>query len=143
MAATGIESDDGGDPPCWSHLVDNVQPELPFGVVVADLGLLDDGPPGAVWNLPKGGDLNANLVRLDPNGGIDSHINNEVDVLIYVQAGSGSVSVDGHTVALTPDRLALIPKGITRSITAGSSGIVYLSIHRQRGGLTVKSPSDR
>jgi mannose-6-phosphate isomerase-like protein (cupin superfamily) len=95
------------------------------------------GSGGAVWSLPHGGDLDANLVCLDAGGEIGAHVNNEVDVLMFVRSGNGSVTVDGETVPLGSDHLAWIPKGARRSVTAGSDGISYLSVHRQRGGLGI------
>jgi len=105
-------------------------------VVVPDL----DGVPGvggAVWSLPHDGDLDANLIRLEPGGAIDGHVNVEVDVMMIVRGGSGALTVDGVTRELTNSSLALVRKGSRRSITAGSSGIEYLTVHRRRGPLTV------
>lgn len=95
------------------------------------------GSGGAVWSLPHGGDLDANLVCLDANGEIGAHVNNEVDVLMFVRSGSGSVTVDDETVPVGSDHLVWIPKGSRRSVTAGSGGISYLSVHRQRGGIDI------
>ena len=66
------------------------------GAVVVDLDqVAAAGTVGAAWSLPHGGDLDANVVRLDAAGGIGEHVNNEVDVLVVVVSGQGSVSVDG------------------------------------------------
>ena len=111
-------------------------------VVVADLGSAApiDGQ-GAVWSLPHGGDLDANLVRLDPGGTIGEHVNDDVDVLMFVQSGTGLLTVDGQTHALRSDVLALIPRGTRRRITAGPNGMFHLSIHRRRGPLTIGARS--
>ena len=105
--------------------------------IVVDFGAEPLGSGGAVWSLPHGGDLDANLVSLDAGGAIGLHVNNEVDVLMFVRSGSGSVTVDGETLPLGSDHLAWIPKGASRSVSAGSDGISYLSIHRLRGGLGI------
>ena len=95
------------------------------------------GVGGVVWKLPHEGDLDGNLVRLAAERSIDEHVNDEVDVLIVVRTGVGRLSVDGADHDLTPSAVALIPRGTRRSITAGSEGISYLSIHRRRAGLRV------
>lgn len=106
--------------------------------VVADLGSLSPGGgPGAVWSLPHGGDLDANLVRLRDGDVIDTHVNDDVDVLIYVQSGGGELTVDDDEHRLRSDVLVLIPRGARRRIVAGSSGMYYLSVHRRRSPLTI------
>ncbi len=130
----------GGDPPCWAHLLDEDDDDAStpdIGALVVDLGKDRMGSGGAIWSLPHGGDLDANLVRLDPGAGVGSHINNDVDVLVFVQAGTGELIVDEQPRQLGTDHLALIPKGSQRSIVAGDAGITYLSIHRQRSPLGI------
>lgn len=136
----------GGDPPCWAHLFEEEEADDDQAGagrtgpgVVADLGPLPtSGGSGVLWSLPHGGDLDANLVRLEPGAQIAEHRNDEVDVLIYVQSGTGSLSVDGAWEPLAADHIALVPKGARRAIEAGRTGLVYLSAHRSRGPLTIK-----
>ncbi len=113
------------------------------GALVVDLGAASAGSGGAVWSLPHGGDLDANLVRLDPGAGIDAHVNNDLDVLVFVRSGTADLIVDGRTQRLSPDHLALIPKGSQRSIVAGAIGVTYLSVHRRRSplGITRRAPA--
>ncbi len=125
-------SDEGGDPACWSHLFDA------DGVVTADLApLLADGGNGVHWTLEPDGDLNANLVRLDPRAEIATHGNAEVDLLVVCLAGAGHVVLAERTIALSPSTVVLIPKGVDRSIHAGPDGLGYLTVHRRRGGLAI------
>jgi quercetin dioxygenase-like cupin family protein len=106
--------------------------------LVVDLGAIETrGHSGAVWSLPHGGDLDANLVRLDSDGAIESHVNNEVDVLIAVVAGCGQLSIDGTAHELIGDMVAFVPKGTRRSIGAGAHGMSYLSIHLRREPLGI------
>ena len=132
----------GGDPPCWAHLSDDEHAAFgssqESGQPVVDLGSALLGSGGAIWSLPHGGDLDANLVRLDPGAEIGTHVNDEVDVLVFVQSGSGVLIVNEQSRHLGPDHLALISKGSQRSIVAGDSGISYLSVHRRRGPLDIK-----
>lgn len=115
--------------------------ELVTGALVADLGAVSVGSGGAVWSLPHGGDLDANLVRLDPGAAIDAHVNDELDVLVFVQSGTAVLTVDDQTQPLGPDHLALIPKGARRTIVAGNGGITYLSVHRRRAPLKISRSS--
>lgn len=110
----------------------------PSTLVVVDLGATDTrGHDGAVWSLPHGGDLDANLVHLDAGGVIGAHVNNEVDVAMSVMSGSGALVVDGVHHDLSVDVFASIPKGVQREVRAGSDGITYLSIHRRRSPLAI------
>ena len=102
-------------------------------------GVDTDGPDGAVWSLPPGGDLNANLVKLGPGGRIDRHRNAEVDVVIVVVDGAGELIVNDEAHPLRPHVLAHIPKGAERQVNAGPAGLQYLSLHRARGGLQIRA----
>ncbi|MEZ5246028.1 MAG: hypothetical protein R2707_13095 [Acidimicrobiales bacterium] len=135
-------SDLGGDPACWAHLFDEGDDDsgidgLPDGALTVDLGAARVGGGGVIWSLPHGGDLDANLVRLDPDGAIGEHVNNDVDVLMFVQSGAGQVYIGETRRDVASDHLVLIPRGARRSITAGSSGITYLSVHRRRSPLGI------
>lgn len=137
--------DEGGDPPCWAHLHDDAAcDDDGQRLVPVDLSAVDDGgAPGSVWSLPHGGDLDANLVRLDPGGAVAPHVNDEVDVMMIVRSGSCEVHVEGRVVPLAADELLVVPRNAHRSVTAGPDGVRYLSIHRRRGALapTRRSPT--
>lgn len=106
--------------------------------LVVDLGSIDTGGDGGVvWSLPHGGDLDVNLVHLDPDTAIGSHVNALVDVVISMVAGDGDLVIEDATHKLSGDVLALIPKGARRDIRAGDGGITYLSIHRRREPLGI------
>lgn len=137
-----MNDDVGGDAPCWAHLLDGDEPSDPFGreprsATIVDLGATDTRGRGAVWSLPHGGDLDANLVHLDPGDAIDAHVNAEVDVALLVIAGSGTITIEGHAATIGRDSFAVVPKGTCREVRASTGGITYLSIHRSRGGLTL------
>jgi quercetin dioxygenase-like cupin family protein len=129
------DHDVGGDAPCWAHLFEGDERRAP---VVADLGSVDlSGRSGAVWSLPHEGDLDANLVHLNAGDRIEQHVNGEVDVLIFVQAGTAELTIDGVGYALRPDTVALVPKTTERRIVAGAGGAIYVTVHRRRGPLGV------
>jgi mannose-6-phosphate isomerase-like protein (cupin superfamily) len=97
------------------------------------------GPDGAVWSLAHGGDLDANLVRLGPDGSIGEHRNDDVDVLELGIEGAGWVMVDGVQASLRPGTLVAVPKGTTRSIRSDADvELVYLTVHRSRAGLQIR-----
>ena len=92
---------------------------------------------GAIWTLEQSAELNANLVRFSVGGGVDEHINEEVDVLFVGVTGSGVVEVDGHKHSLQAGTVAFVPKGARRSTRSESGDFAYLSIHRRRGPLRI------
>ena len=90
-----------------------------------------------IWALEGSDDLNANLVRFDAGGGVEEHVNDEVDVIFFGVAGSGSVRVDGEEHALSAGTLVFVPRGSGRSTGASSDGFAYLTVHRRRGPLRI------
>jgi quercetin dioxygenase-like cupin family protein len=125
------DHEQGGDPACWLHLFEDEHPALVTDLV--DIGEVG----GAVWSLPHGGDLDANLVRLAPSARIAEHVNRDVDVLVVVRRGGGELVVGGTTHALTETTVAMVPRDSTRSIRAGADGLDYLSIHRRRDPMQI------
>ena len=98
------------------------------------------GADGAAWTLAEPGDLNVNVVRLGPGGGVGEHTNREVDVVLVVVAGGGAVVVDGESAPVAAPALVHVPKGSSRSVTAGPDGLAYVTVHRRRGPLTIGGP---
>jgi quercetin dioxygenase-like cupin family protein len=134
----GTDHDQGGDPACLMHVFEGDSAPAVF----ADLASIE-GVGGAVWSLPHGGDLDANLVRLAPNARIDEHVNDEVDVLIVVREGVGELTVDGIRHPLKTSAVALVRRRARRSIRAGANGLAYMTVHRSRSPLTIKTASPR
>jgi quercetin dioxygenase-like cupin family protein len=93
---------------------------------------------GVAWSASPDG-LNANLVVLGAGASIGEHRNDEVDVLIVGVAGEAVVTVEGVAHELRPGRAGVVPKGSIRRIDAGELGARYLSIHRARGSLGIRS----
>ncbi len=88
------------------------------------------GPSGAVWGLDSP-QLNANLVVIAPGEGIAEHVNGELDVLMFVTGGSGTVVIDGVTHEIRTDSVLLIPRGATRSVRSDDR-LAYLTVHHRR-----------
>lgn len=148
-----VDEREGGDPPCWAHLVDetaepggacevadtgglpDVRPDE-GGAIVADLAALARAATaeGAAWT-HQSDDLNVNLLVFGAGGGVSEHLNAEVDVLLVGIAGEGIVAVDGTPYPLRAGHVLVIPKGARRGTRATSPSFAYLSCHRRRAGL--------
>ncbi len=92
---------------------------------------------GPAWGTASQ-ELNATLLIWDAGDGQPAHVNDERDVVLVVLDGSGTMSIDGDTLHATTGTLVVIPRGSNRSIVAGGEGMRCLTVHRRRGGLTIK-----
>ena len=99
------------------------------------------GAGGVVWSVSPDG-LHTNLVVLDAGGSIPAHRNDHLDVLIVTLAGSGVARIDDEQIDLHPSTAVLVPKGAVRSVTAGDQELRYLTVHAQRGPMTIGSRPD-
>lgn len=98
----------------------------------------DADPTGALWSLPMADrQLDANVIRLAPNGQVDEHVGPDLDVLMYVLAGSGELDTQQAPVPLAAGSLVWLPKRSRRAIRAGEDGIAYLTVHPRRPALSI------
>ncbi len=86
-------------------------------------------------------DLNVNMLRFSGEGGIEEHVNNEVDVLIVALDGEGVVTVDGAPTVLAMGDVTIIPKGTARSIRSNGERFAWLTCHGRRRGMMPSSRS--
>ncbi|MFI6444407.1 cupin domain-containing protein [Kitasatospora sp. NPDC050543] len=94
---------------------------------------------GALWRLAEPGrQLDANLVRLPADAAVEEHSEHDLDVLLLVAGGSGTLLGGAEEVALAVGTLAWLPRAAPRGLRAGPQGLVYLTVHRRRPGLTVQ-----
>ncbi|MFE6686446.1 cupin domain-containing protein [Streptomyces sp. NPDC057743] len=106
-----------------------------------ELAAADPARTGALWRLAESGrQLDANLVRVPPDGCIDTHVEPDLDVLLYVVAGDGTVDTEQGRQPLAEGGLLWLPHGSRRSLTAGRNGLAYLTVHRRRPGMQIRSP---
>lgn len=101
---------------------------------------------GVAWRLAEAGrQLDANLLNLPAGQIIKTHAEPDLDVLVVVIAGTGTLTTDQGALPLTPGALAWLPHGCTRSLCAGAQGMAYLTVHRRRPGMQIQSrpPSPR
>ncbi|OON82880.1 hypothetical protein [Streptomyces tsukubensis] len=97
---------------------------------------------GALWRLAEAGrQLDSNLVRLPPGGGVGEHTEDALDVLLVVIEGSGQIDSPEGSVPLAPQALAWVPRSTRRALSAGPEGLVYLTVHQRRPGLGIKNLS--
>ncbi|MFC5958479.1 hypothetical protein ACFP51_29785 [Streptomyces pratens] len=119
----------GGDVPLPRMLCDT-----------AALAALEDASAGALWRLAESGrQLDANVVRIPPGRQVDTHREPDLDVLLLVLAGEGSLTAPDGTQPLRAGILTWLPHGSTRALAAGEQGLTYLTVHRRRPGLQIKS----
>lgn len=99
-------------------------------------------PRGAVWSISElERDLDSNLIRLPPGERIDLHTGAEVDVLIHVVTGSGTLLLPEAEQPLQPGDVALLPRRSRRGFRAGAEGLEYLTVHRRRQSLQIRTRS--
>ncbi|WP_284252297.1 DUF2249 domain-containing protein [Pseudolysinimonas kribbensis] len=78
---------------------------------------------GAVWKLEaRERDLDSNLIALPPGGTIAAHTGPDIDVLIHVLAGDGTLTTELGEIALSPGALLWMPRRSRRQFTAGDRG---------------------
>jgi quercetin dioxygenase-like cupin family protein len=93
---------------------------------------------GVLWRLGEPGrQLDANLVHLAPRQHIDVHAEPDLDVLLVVMDGTGDLHAEDLSMRLTAGLVAWLPRGSGRSLTAGSQGLAYFSVHRRRPGMQI------
>lgn len=112
------------------------------GVLTRLDGLLDRAPAdrsGALWRLAEEGrQLDANVIRLLPHAEVAAHVEPDLDVLVQVLEGSGHLETAGGRQELAPGCTAWLPHGARRAVSAGADGLVYLTVHRRRPGLSIR-----
>ena len=91
---------------------------------------------GPVWG-DATDELNLTLLSWPAGEGPTEHVNDERDVVVVVIDGEGTALLDGVQHDLRRGHAVIVPIGVNRAITAGPSGLRYLSIHRRRGGLQI------
>src|SRR5690625_7888704 len=76
---------------------------------------------GAIWSIddPER-DLDSNLVRLPADEEIASHLGAEVDVLVHVVSGHGTLSTDDGETPLRVGALVFLPRRSRRGFRARS-----------------------
>jgi len=119
----------------------------PLPRILADAAAVSASPgdaAGAVWKLQmRERDLDSNIIALPPGTTIGAHTGPDVDVLIYVLAGSGQLGteLDAQAAELRGGSLIWLPRRSRRQFTAGPEGLRYLTVHQRRQALTLTAPA--
>ncbi|MEW1721969.1 zinc ribbon domain-containing protein [Streptomyces sp. NPDC093109] len=93
---------------------------------------------GALWKLAEPGrGLDANVIRMVPGGGVAEHSDDVLDVLLIVLDGDGWLGTPAGRQPLGPHAVVWLPRTSRRSLRAGDNGLVYLTAHPRRPGLSV------
>ncbi|MFH8793695.1 hypothetical protein [Streptomyces sp. NPDC017941] len=93
---------------------------------------------GALWKLAEERrQLDANLLRLPPGGVVAEHEENALDVLLVVVAGDGFLDSEGQELALSSGAVVWLPRGSRRGLRAGPQGLVHLTVHGRRPGMSI------
>lgn len=93
---------------------------------------------GVEWALRmRERDLDSNVVRLRAGGRIDTHRGPDLDVLLVVLDGTGTVTTETGTVELHAGALLWLPRRSRRAFDAGPDGLRYLTVHRRREALVL------
>ncbi len=93
-----------------------------------------------VWRLAEGGrQLDANVLNLSGGQTIGTHAEPDLDVILVIVAGTGTMGTETGPLALVPGELVWLPRGSSRSLTAGTDGLAYLTVHRRRPGMKIRT----
>jgi uncharacterized protein (DUF2249 family) len=96
---------------------------------------------GSVWQLPtQQRDLDANVIALAPGGEIREHTGPNLDVLIHILDGAGTLETETGTIDLSPGQIVWLPRLSRRRFTADAeNGLKYFSVHQRKQGLTISA----
>lgn len=97
---------------------------------------------GALWRLAEPGrQLDANVVRLPPGQRVDTHAEPDLDVLLLVLSGGGTLGTADGPRRLAEGELIWLPHASSRSLAADGDGLCYLTVHRRRPGMRIGRPA--
>jgi quercetin dioxygenase-like cupin family protein len=100
--------------------------------------LVPEAAGGVLWKLAEPGrQLDANVVHLPADGHVDTHAEPDLDVLLLVVAGEGTLTSGEGPQPLTEGALCWLPRGSTRGLDAGPEGLSYVTVHVRRPGMRI------
>ncbi|TQK51233.1 cupin domain [Streptomyces sp. SLBN-118] len=98
---------------------------------------------GALWRLSaEGRQLDANVIRMLPGSRVSGHVDPDLDVFLCVLGGTGRLEVDGGGQPLETGCVVWLPRGTRRALLADQDGLVYVTVHRRRPGLAIRSAAE-
>lgn len=109
-----------------------------MSILTSTADLPDEPRRGALWSIAEPErELDSNLIRLPAGEEIPPHLGAEVDTLVHVVAGSGTLTTEDGEEPLRTGDLALLPRRTLRGFRAGEEDLVYLTVHRRREALRI------
>lgn len=103
-------------------------------------GLPAEPRRGAVWSIAEPDrQLDTNVIRLPAGDAIQAHVGAEVDTLVHVLHGDGTLVTEAGEQPLRPGDVAFLPRRTLRGFRAGEAGLEYLTVHRKRQSLQIQS----
>jgi uncharacterized protein (DUF2249 family)/quercetin dioxygenase-like cupin family protein len=113
-------------------------PRVLCNAYAVDRGEAIGDAAGAVWKLEMHErHLDANIIRLQAGARIEAHLGADLDVLLFVVAGGGELTISTGSVPLDPGDVAWLPRRSERSFHAGPDGLSYLTVHPRRPALHI------
>ena len=112
----------------------------PLPRVLVDTNVISAAPDviGAAWRLQaRERDLVSNIIALPPGGLIEAHAGPDLDVLVHILAGGGTLTTELGTVDLAAGQLLWMPRRSHRRFAAGPDGLLYLTVHQRRQSLVL------
>ena len=92
------------------------------------------GNPPVPWK-----ELHSRYAGLPPGETIDAHAGPELDVMLHVIDGSGTLTTELGEVELTAGDVVWLPRRSRRAFAAGPQGLRYLTVHQRRRGIQIMS----
>ncbi|MET8249546.1 hypothetical protein ABZV31_37410 [Streptomyces sp. NPDC005202] len=104
------------------------------------LTALAAAPAGELWRLSAPGrELDAGITHLLPGQHLNTHTEQDPDVLLLILAGDATVPIPHGPQHLTEGTLLWLPRGSTADLTAGENGLSCLTVHRCPPGTPTRS----
>ena len=114
------------------------------GDTTAAAGTAEPDAAGVQWKLQmRERDLDSNIIRLEPGAGIAAHTGPDLDVLVVVLEGAGTLTTERDPVDLRAGALVWLPRGSRRQFDAGPEGLRYLTVHQRRRSLVLDAAPPR
>ncbi len=108
--------------------------------IVGDAFTASAAEAGSAWKLDAAErGLDANVIVLPAGDEIQRHVGPELDVLIVVLAGSGTLETETDAVPLGPGGIVWLPARSQRRFIASAAGLRYFSVHQRKPGLGIRS----
>lgn len=99
------------------------------------LTVLAAAPAGELWRLSTPGrELDAGITHLLPGQHVNTHTEEDPDVLLLILAGDATVPTPDGPQHLTEGTLLWLPRGSAAGLTAGENGLSCLRVHRSSCG---------